>query len=679
MTRATTTELQGTIGPVQRSEDEDRGHVRVPYCWIECEASADQMPLPGTALGTLPALENWTDTAGRAHALLVLLAENAPQYALQVIRHATSASVRTYVLADTSIPELDQRLGNGNRHLLIRRVHGVPTTAVLARRGQRAGLFIGANPERPEMSWWLGLVPTQGQALFLDALRLFWHHATDEAWADGRPLQFSTPRPRPFDVPIGALDADILLTDAPLTPRIDDHAGDSVWVGPDGSLPTGRVTTILVPHGPAAQEALKDLAGTSRVLWRDLGLPTLYMGRQSGSLVLATPQWSMRVRLHPEQVERLRALTNIALELPRYRFAVNIALSDIRSDVWLPYAKAAMSPQSQVELQCPEVHAEQVRGMAQLSQPSRPEPPVLAQHVVWNWTVRPPVAPRGAKPDPLVDRWAQLDRRYEERLADVNKQLEKLAEREGLLTRTFDTLESELLGFGRKRSNLQKTVSTLSPQIPSRRGPQLARDDIAALIELERALAQLIGDVDDAQGRAERKREEAQQRSQFDEQQQEARKTHDDHMRELERRQAEYDRADAELTRLQDNPDGRSDRDVRAGRRKFKDERKKAEKRIKRLRGMLKEQQAVLEQEFELRPVQPVKSRKRGGGASFVPKPSRPQHAGPEVPKDALPGVGQLLRHKNRRYLAIRCWEELDEGEREASRLLARLVATRER
>lgn len=47
----------------------------------------------------------------------------------------------------------------------------------------------------------------------------------------------------------------------------------------------------------------------------------------------------------------------------------------------------------------------------------------------------------------------------------------------------------------------------------------------------------------------------------------------------------------------------------------------------------------------------------------------------PYLPTEARPSVGQLWQHTGRRYLVITRWRELDEGEREAARLGAHLVA----
>ena len=47
----------------------------------------------------------------------------------------------------------------------------------------------------------------------------------------------------------------------------------------------------------------------------------------------------------------------------------------------------------------------------------------------------------------------------------------------------------------------------------------------------------------------------------------------------------------------------------------------------------------------------------------------------PPIPSEALPEVGVLRSQKNKRYLTIDRWEDLDLGETVASRLQASLVA----
>jgi hypothetical protein len=45
------------------------------------------------------------------------------------------------------------------------------------------------------------------------------------------------------------------------------------------------------------------------------------------------------------------------------------------------------------------------------------------------------------------------------------------------------------------------------------------------------------------------------------------------------------------------------------------------------------------------------------------------------VPDEALPKVGSLRHHRGQRYLVIDILEHLDAGERDATRLSAKLVA----
>ena len=75
-------------------------------------------------------------------------------------------------------------------------------------------------------------------------------------------------------------------------------------------------------------------------------------------------------------------------------------------------------------------------------------------------------------------------------------------------------------------------------------------------------------------------------------------------------------------------------------------------------------------------------SRDRKGGKKknkvpFVPQ-SRKQRSEAKVPIDALPSVGELRKHEGQLYLVIDSWEQLAEGEEEAVRLKAHLVAPAE-
>ena len=45
------------------------------------------------------------------------------------------------------------------------------------------------------------------------------------------------------------------------------------------------------------------------------------------------------------------------------------------------------------------------------------------------------------------------------------------------------------------------------------------------------------------------------------------------------------------------------------------------------------------------------------------------------MPERALPSLGELVEHGGKDYLVVQTWEEVAQGQREANRLQARLVA----
>ena len=110
-------------------------------------------------------------------------------------------------------------------------------------------------------------------------------------------------------------------------------------------------------------------------------------------------------------------------------------------------------------------------------------------------------------------------------------------------------------------------------------------------------------------------------------------------------------------------------------RKRDRDERHHLDVEVKRLETEQGTHKKNLEEEFAYRPPKNVVPIAQTRGKPGLVPAADPQEQKFHVPSEALPRVGKLYKHQDNRYLAIKDWHMLSEGEREANRLKAELVA----
>ena len=667
----------GAITDLDVTRPESRGGNVLPTCWVRetnSPTTRDGTPALVPIHRCTPALPQ----AGADDAVLVLLGPGSPEAARAFIQSAASANARVYVLAQHS--ELDEAaasavLGQAGARVLIRRVAALAVSGILVDRGRAGGLFLAASPEVAP-AWWLPLTEEQGSAAFRYALHEFWHQATDEGWAEGSRVRFNQARERPFDVPLPP-------RHAPVRPVSDPPKGARwCWYSPGGDLPAGKPPERVVVH-PSGEHhaALAKLArARSQVIWSDIGLPPAALDEHAGIVLSGASSHRLQIELGPDQVAAIRHLVDEASAAPGWRFVTDVRLADLDGPVLLPGAAEASPVIDDHPGRCDPVAAGSLRAMPDTEPSSFPELAPLVRGVRWTWTVRPPRAPKAAKQAPLSAAWNKLDADVKSRLGRAQEQLSELEQRSGALGRAFDALAGALLGFGRTRTSLARRVTELAGKTPSALGPAGATSMLDEIHQVETQLGDLVGNVDQAEHTAKMEKERAEQLAAFEESKRHAERDTTQHQTELQELRQALQAAEAGLGELAGDSHGLSKKDRRARQKKLRDDSKSAERRSSRLEQLIADAQSVLDSEFSFRP-SPVptaqkKSGKVAGGARFVPK-ARPNPI-TTPPDEAPPSVGELLSRDGQRYLVLTRWKQLDEGEAEADRLGAKLVAPAE-
>ena len=664
--------LTGTIGAHEVTRRESRAEHRLTSCWVREARPARPSSTPGILIAAAEAARLFP-RAEQDHAVMVLLGGQSPESLRDYIATAANQGARLYVLADQGA--LDESsaaklAGRRSAQVLIRRVTELTISGVLTRRGEASGVFL-AGPVDRSPAWWLPLSQLQGAALFRYALHLFWHRATDEGWADNGRVRFQTPRERPFDVPLPS-------RHAPVRPVDELPRPAAWWFSPTGELPqSGKVDQLFIPPSGENQAELVKRAREATVQWTDLGLPAISLRRDGGAAVVGSPSGLLRVELESDQVGAIRNLLQECQVAPEWRFRTDVALAELDGEVLLPGRGTASPVIEDHSATCGSVTASSLRSVADAEPPSRPEAPPLARSVRWSWTVHPPRAPKGSRVAPLAESWKKLDANVRSRVQRATQQLSDLEDRTSTLGRAFDMLAGALLGFGRTRASLVRRAGQLAERVPSQLGPAEATAMLEELGSLEQDLSELVGNVDQAESKARMEKQRAEQRAAHEAAQEQARRDLSAHAGELEQQRAAHQEAEKELGSLAGDGHGLSKKDRRARQKKLRDEAKRAGRRVTRLEQLIADAQTTIDSEFTFQPTRtPGAPRGGGGGARFVPSErSTPISAAPD---EALPAVGELLAHKGARYLVITRWEDLAQGEAEADRLGAQLVAPAE-
>jgi len=386
-------------------------------------------------------------------------------------------------------------------------------------------------------------------------------------------------------------------------------------------------------------------------------------------------------RLHVELTKaQVSDMVRVLESRARWTFETDLRIGEPRladAALWLPDASAPRSLVDEQPLSASDVQVQHLREVEGGTPNTLPEPDPLALSVRYEWVVVPPRLPSGATEDPLVGQWRKLDKEWTSRLEQVRKALTEAESEQGRLSKAFSRLASAMLGFGKKQSGLLEEVEGLLETRLAEETPQRVHELLGRLVELEGETHKIRDDLRAAEEKArqeeEREKLEAAWKSRVS-------KAKED----LEARRAESETAESEPGRLEreeaevkaslKDADKQAKKDLLARRKRISDDLTNARKKVNRLRAEIAALEKDAAEEFEFHPPKKPPTPAKKSGARFVPQASAKTPA-PPVPSEALPRVGALRVANKERYLVIENWEELEQGEQEAGRLSASLVA----
>jgi hypothetical protein len=655
--------MQGPIRKTVLHRVEQRGDVRLPSAWISKTAEPSAWRDGGWLTRTPSPLAGPAETP-----VLAFLGKDWSEDHAQLIAHA-GAAVRVYALVgpDWGKNHDDHQLLQVPR-VLVRRIPEVPASAILI--GSEARLWIGGG-------FILRLDADQAEALRQNFLRLFWHEASEEAWADGQQFAWCPARDRPFDIPLLPSTLPVRL-DTPEA-RLSNSTNESLLLLNSGPPPDSVPRRLWFPAGPNHHQRLAQLeqAGVE-VQWRDSGLPDILIASDGGEVLLPGTRGRLRIRLTDKQAGEVSQLLEAP---PAWRFHTNIPLGETShrfANFWLPGEEDARELESEQLVEVPEVHAASLRGMADAAPTSVPDAQPLALAVRFQWTVLPPRVPTGAQEDPLIARWRKLDEDWIARLKRVSEALNNADGERNRIGQAFSRLVSPMLGFERTRSGLLARVRELEARRLSKAGPAEAITLLTQLSEIEDAARKLQANLEDAERKAREDDEREKQQAAWQSQVNAAKQKLPDCQTKLTAAKSRSRSTADDLRDIEESlksADKEAGKDLKAKKLKLTDERQRHDKEVKRLQGEISTLEKQAAEQFVFRPPQsPATVRPVQSSGRFVPQSSSAP-AATNVPNESLPETGDLRTHKGQRYLVIQTWEQLEAGESSASRLSAKLVA----
>lgn len=655
--------MQGQIRKTALHRVEQRIDVRLSSAWISNTSEPAAWKDGEWLTRTQPPLAGIPETP-----VLAFLGNDWSEDHAQLIAHAgTAAHVYALVGPDWGNNHGDHQLLQVPR-VLVRRIPEVPASAILV--GSEARLWIGGG-------FILRLDTDQAEALRQNFLRLFWHEASEEAWADGQQYAWRPARDRPFDIPLLPSTLPVRLE----TPeaRLRNNARESLLLLNAGPLPDSEPHRLWFPAGPNHHQRLAELVQAGvEVQWRDIGLPDILIAADGGEVLLPGTRGRLRIRLTDKQAGEVSQLLEAP---PAWRFHTNISLGETSyrfADFWLPGEVAAHELESEQLVEIPEVPAASLRGMTDAAPTSVPDPQPLALAVRYQWFVAPPCVPTGSQEDPLITRWRKLDEDWIARLKRVSEALNNAEGERNRIGQAFSRLVGEMLGFERKRSSLRDRVGTLEAQRLSKAGPAEAVTLLTQLSEIEDAARKLQANLEDAERKAREDDEREKQQSAWRVRVNTAKQKLSDCQTRLTAAESRSCSTADDLRSVEESiksADKGTVKDLKAKKLKLSDELQRHKKEVKHLQGEISALEKQAAEPFEFRqPQSPSTGRSVLSGGRFVPQPSSAP-AATNVPNESLPETGNLRTHKGQRYLVIQTWEQLEAGESSASRLSAKLVA----
>jgi hypothetical protein len=604
-----------------------------------------------------------------------------------------SRDQRLYLLGpSTVVPDTDA-LGAAHARILARRGADFPVDMLVADKGEAGRMVFDAQLE-DHPGWVIELDEYQSESAYHWFVHLFWDMADEEGSEREGALEFRECEERPFDYAephtetlhfedktsfIDAVQKEDSLEHLHVqTDEVDEVPENS------GQLESFALTPELETHEEAALLAMEGVD----VWWTDLGVPDLAIGSTTGCIVVSHlddfgSEKQLRLRLNYDQSRELLSSLRTAGSTPRWRLVAGpTKLGDFDGRVMTFGSEGPdeVSPRDVLELD--DIEADEIWKVQETEPQDWPEPPELTLEAEYQWRVVPPMVPESAQKADLVEAWEALEAEVEEILEELQERLNELERESEDIRANYPDWEDDWEWFELERVKLRDTLDELRERNLGDSSAK-ARDTVNKLESVQKDVRELKEKRDRKVEKAKREREKAQQRKEFEKRQEEKEQRLEEVEEQLRERRRRFETVETELSNIEEAEDSDGDMQVKRGR--FEDEYDELERKISELETKKKRLESELDEEFEFDPPEEMylDGGELEGGSDDniyieVYEEQESDEIESSVPEEALPAVGNLMVDDDRRFLVVEKWKDVEEGRREAERLDAKLVASRE-
>ncbi len=626
---------RGPIQPEDKQEWIDQREKELSL-W-EQGKKGTQIDLPWTELSSPDSLNDVQSLVANARSVILAIGTTTTSRKLiDAVLQYLPAQCRLYVYGASDLEtELVQKIAGMGDRVLARLGHRPPADWLIVDKGRAGRLIVGPTAEHQK--WVLPVSGDLARSLFEAFCVLFWFHATSEALPDDNGnVAFRPPLAAPFkdpgpDIPLpagrlllgGELDDPVSDAEFRISPNASDPGHARVlFIPPTDDLAsggTGRPVDLELPTALCRRG--------HRVLWVDTGLPRTTVTRQRMVMNLVEAPIALQIEWPAATAIDFLHRFERAAKQPAWEFHPARRLDAIKGEVLLNGATQPAKIAPSVSLDAGDVDAPLLDFDS--ARPARlPDVPPLALEAAIKWRLVPATLPRGARRAEIVRHWTAVDEWTSRTVESLRDALDELENQEGLLSKLRQWLPSRDGNSALEREKLRDELDDLGESPPSQ---------IAA--QAEERMTRLAAVVNRLDG---------------------LRRTTHDQQQDAEDAKAEDAQRDIWKKRVED-----------------------AKTKLEEIRQKLAENEIAQGEAAEKR--QKIEKLGRVASEEFrFKKPPRlatpatsEVDSHPPIPSEAPPEIGELYEHGEKRFLAIRTWEQLRPAQSVARRLRAEpVVAT---
>lgn len=521
------------------------------------------------------------------------------------------------------------------------------------------------------------------------------------------------------------------VTAAPFSPRMpEDHSPAITRL-----FETCKITHALVPAGTwdlSATQNATVLTGFNLQHPEQLGLTNKLHAQEHPSnvhyiaaageayILWGSPPLQWTLKLNTKQSKHIAKAFDAWTKEAKYHYVPQATRREIVGDTILPLGPAKPLKIQEKGTTYQDLKSETLLPLAELQElkPSFNDDGISCL-LTCAWTILPPLLPKESKRDPLYQKWEEEDKRFADRIAKSERGIAEAKQKaDGVAEGLIRFLSRKLLGKNQKLNEVQTSLESIKPLMPSTMIPVERPKVFLKLAEVERSISDTREELDSSILEANQQREWEDKKSALEAQLQKQKAQLGTKKSEVQTKEETFQQQLAEKTQkweafltqkglsLEKLPKHKNLLEQQAGKQnekknpaeakdakrqleelkevdpsmlgaRHKADQEELQREVTRLEAQVKKFEGDLEKLGpEFKPSTAPASSSGGLLKELSKEPEKPAESQEPTFKfhDELPRIGELFRHNDKRYLSIIAWEDFPIAQTESERLKAILV-----